>query len=73
MEVNYQNQTISKPQGKRTAPALIKFDDLTRFIAIYQEVVDVKSPTTAMNAWVSSGYAEGKVEISTHVAVKRSN
>lgn len=58
MQVDYQNNTIVKPQGKRTDAAIISFYELHRFIQIYHAVVDVKSPTTATMSWITKGYPE---------------
>lgn len=58
MQVNYQDKNIVKPQGKRTPTRLIQFDELNRFIGIFKEVVDVKSPTDAVASWVKAGYPQ---------------
>jgi hypothetical protein len=58
MQVDYQNNTIIKPQGKRTSATSIPFNELHKFIEIYNEVVDVKSPAAATTSWVTKGYPE---------------
>ena len=58
MKVDYVNSTIKKPAGKRTPAKTIGFDELKRYINIFQEVVDVKSPTEAIAMWAKAGYPE---------------
>lgn len=61
MQVNYHNNTIEKPQGKRTSARIIQFDELNRYIEIFQKVVDITSPTKAVTLWIATGCSETHV------------
>jgi hypothetical protein len=60
MRVNYSNNTIEKPAGKRTPAKTIQFDELKQYIDIFKEVVDVRSPTDAIASWARAGYPEAQ-------------
>jgi hypothetical protein len=71
MQVNYQDKSIIKPQGKRTPASVIQFDELNRFIKIFKEVVDVNSPADAVALWVEAGYPQDQaIEILYSVIVR---
>jgi hypothetical protein len=71
MQVNYQTNTIEKPQGQRTPAGIIRFAELNRFIEIFKAVVDVKSPTDAVAAWVKAGYPQDQAIELLHAVIVR--
>ena len=60
MKVDYSNNKIEKPAGKRTPAKMIQFVELKQYIDRFKEVVDVRSPTDAIASWATAGYPEAQ-------------
>ena len=69
MFVNYPDQYIAKPAGKRTPASRIPFGTVKQYMQIFQEVVDVQTATKAVDAWVRAGYPEEQVMGVLHAVI----